>query len=90
MLEEAACGRRLRLDEQSQSRFDDLALPRPVADGTHGAAHQVRCDKHSRYLQPAGDMREGSDEDRDGGYALLLQGPANESDRPVADRSSGN
>jgi len=90
LLQVAARGRRLRLDEHSQRRFDDLALPRPVADGTHGAAHQVRCDEHARYLQPAGDMREGPDEDRDGGNTLLFQGPANESDRPVADRSSGD
>ncbi len=90
LLQVATRGGRLRFDEQPQRRLDDLALPRPVADGTHGAAHQVRCDEHARYLQPAGDMCEGPDEDRDGGNALLFQGPADESDRPVADRSSGD
>ncbi len=86
----AARRRRLRLDEQSQRRLDHLALPRPVADGTDGAAHQVRRDKHARYPQPAGDMGEGPDEDRDGGDTLLFKGPADESDRPVTDRSSGD
>jgi len=85
-----ACGRARRLDKQSQGGFDDLALLHPVADGTDGTAHQLRRDKHLRHLQPPSDMREGPDEDRDRGDTLLLQGPAEEADRPVADRSSGD
>jgi len=82
--------RGLCLDEQSQRRFDHLALPRSVPDGTDGAAHQVRRDEHARYPQPAGNMGEGPDENGDGGDTLLLKGPADESDRPVANRSSGD
>ena len=80
----------LRLDKQLKRRFDDLALPRPVADRTDGATHQVRRDEHARYPQPPGNIGEGPDEDGDGGDTLLFKGPADESDRPVADRSSGD
>jgi len=59
----AARRRGLRLDEQLKRRLDDLALPRPVADGADGATHQVRRDEHARYPQPPGNMGEGLDED---------------------------
>ena len=85
-----ARGRGPRLDEESQGSFNDLALLHPVPDGTDGTAHQVRRDEHPGHLQPPSDMGEGPDEDRDRGDTLLFQGPAEEADRPVADRSSGD
>ena len=83
-----ARGRRLCLDQQPQSGLDNLALPLPVPDRADRAAHQVRGHQHARHLQPPGNMSERPDEHRDCGDSLLFQCSADESDRPVADRSS--
>jgi len=82
------CRRRLGFDQQPQGGVDDLALPLPIPGRADGAAHEVRREEHTRHLQTPSHMGERPDEHRDRGGALLFQGPAEESDRPVADRSS--
>ncbi|GAC1608281.1 MAG: hypothetical protein NVS3B26_04560 [Mycobacteriales bacterium] len=86
----AARRRSRRVDEQSQRRLNDLALPKPVTDGPDRPAHDVGSDEHPRHLQTARYVSERADEDRHGGDPGRLEGPADESDRPVTDRSSSH
>lgn len=76
----------IRLDEESQGRLDDLALPRPVTHRTDRAAHEVGSDQYARHAQPSGYVRERAGEHRNGGDACRLEGACDESDRLVAHR----
>jgi len=82
------CLRDAGLLEEPQCSLDHLPLPRPVTDRTDCAAHQMRGDQHPGHTQSAGDVCEGPYEHRDGRDSGPFQGPRDESDRLVADRSS--